>query len=173
MKKLWIILLAAVVFAGCSKKNVLETITDVPDTPVAVVAQRIQLYLPQELSAPVLQNEETGALYLCEDYAVSTQILESGDLNKTIRSVTGMEKDNLQVIQTKKQDAACYQWVWATGGESGVQVGRGCVLDDGVYHYVLTAQADEEAAGKVQDVWDEIFTCFSLATEREEISTGS
>ncbi|MBR4017363.1 MAG: membrane lipoprotein lipid attachment site-containing protein [Oscillospiraceae bacterium] len=173
MKKLWIILLATLVLSGCSKKDVLETVTDVQDTPAAVVAQRIQLYLPQELSAPVLQNEESGALYLCEDYAVSTQVLESGDLNKTIRSVTGMEKDSLQIIETKKQDSACYQWVWATGGENGIQLGRGCVLDDGVYHYVLTAQANEEAAGKIQDTWNEIFTSFSLATEREEISTGS
>ena len=101
------------------------------------------------------------------------QTVESGDLQKTIRSVTGMDKEDLQLQTTKKGDAKCYQWVWTTSGEKGIQVGRGCILDDGKYHYVLTALADEEVAGQVQPVWREIFASFSLATEREEISTGS
>ena len=84
-----------------------------------------------------------------------------------------MDKEKLQIIETKQGVTKRYQWVWTTNGENGTQVGRGCILDDGAYHYVLTALADEEKAEKVQPQWKEVFASFTLATEREEISTGS
>ena len=173
MKKLWIIPLVAILLAGCGKEKILETVSDVQDTPVVATQRRIQLHLPEELSAPVLQSEETGTLYLCDDYSVTVQTMEAGDLQRTIRNSTGMEKEDLQIIQTRQGNAKRYQWVWTAVGEQGMQVGRTCVLDDGAYHYVLTALVDEDKAEKVQPQWKEIFTSFSLATEREEISTGS
>ena len=173
MKKLWVIPLLALLFVGCGKKQSFETIADVPDTPVISAVQRIQIHLPPELSAPTLQGEETGTLYLCDDYSVTVQTMAAGDLQRTIREVTGMEKDSLQIVETRQGDTKRYQWVWATNGENGAQVGRGCLLDDGVYHYVLTAMADEKKAEQVQPKWKEIFTSFTLATEREEVSTGS
>ncbi len=173
MKKLWVIPLIALLLAGCGKKQTLETITDVPDTPVVSAVRRIQVQLPPELSSPTLEGEDTGTLYLCDDYSITVQTLESGDLKRTIRDTTGMNKDNLQIIQTKQGDVKRYQWVWSTTGENGVQVGRGCILDDGAYHYVLTALTDEGKAEMVQSQWKEIFASFTLATEREEISSGS
>lgn len=173
MKKLWVIPLLVLFLVGCGKKQTFETIADVPDTPVVSAVQRIQMQLPPELSAPALQGEETGTLYLCDDYSITVQTVESGDLQRTIRNATGMDKEKLQIIGTKQGVTKRYQWVWTTNGENGAQVGRGCVLDDGAYHYVLTALADEEKAEKVQPQWKEIFASFTLATEREEISTGS
>ena len=173
MRKLWIIPLLAILLAGCGKETALETVSDIEDTPVISTQRRIQHHLPEELSAPVLQSEETGTLYLCDDYSVTVQIMEAGDLQRTIRNASGMEKDDLQIIQTRQGNAKRYQWIWTAASEQGMQVGRGCVLDDGAYHYVLTALTDEDKAGKVQPQWREIFTSFSLATEQEEISTGS
>lgn len=173
MKKLWVIPLIALLFAGCGKKQTLETITDVQDTPVVSTVQRIQVQLPPELSTPALQGETTGTLYLCDDYSVTVQTVESGDLRRTIRDATGMDKESLQIIQTRQGATKRYQWVWTANGENGAQVGRGCVLDDGAYHYVLTALADETAAEKVQPQWKEIFASFTLAAEREEVSSGS
>ena len=151
----------------------METVSDVQDAPVISAVQRIQLQLPEELSAPVLQNEEAGTLYICDDYSVTVQTMEAGDLDRTIRNATGMQKDDLQIMQTRQADTKRYQWTWTVAGEQGMQVGRACVLDDGAYHYVLTALVDEAKAGDVQLQWKEIFNSFSLATEREEISTGS
>ena len=151
----------------------METIADIPAAPVMSAMQRIQVQLPPELSTPALQSEETGALYLCDDYSVTVQTVEAGDLNKTLRNATGKERSELEILQTQKGDSKCYQWVWTANGESGIQVGRGCILDDGVYHYVLTALADEAAAGKVRPIWQEIFASYCLATEREPVSTGS
>lgn len=173
MRKFWVILLLTMLLAGCGKDRTLETVADVPVTPVVAPAQRVQMHLPPELTSPVLQDENVGSLYLCDDYSLSIHTVRAGDLQKTIQNVTGMKKEDLEIMQTRKGNAKCYQWVWTVAGETGVQVGRGCVLDDGTYHYVLTVMADEDKAWEVQPTWKEIFTSFTLAAEREPISTGS
>jgi len=173
MKKLWFIPLLALLLTGCGGEQTRETVSDVHTAPVVAAAQRILVQLPAELSAPTLQSEKTGTLYVCEDYSVTLQTVEAGDLNRTIREATGMTRDSLQIMETMQDGIKRYQWVWAVGGETGVQVGRGCILDDGAYHYVITAMADEENTGRVQAAWQEIFRSFRLAQEREEVSTGS
>lgn len=173
MKKLWVIPVLALLLAGCGGEKALETVSDVEDTPVIATEQRILLQLPQELSSPVLQSEKNGTLYICDDYSVTVQTVASGDLNETVRNATGMNRADLQIMQTQQNDIKRYQWVWATGGEKGTQVGRGCILDDGNYHYVLTAIADENAVSRVQSSWKALFSSFRLTEEREQVSTGS
>ena len=151
----------------------METVSDVPAEPVAAAMQRVQVYLPPELSSPVVQDQENGTLYMGQDYTVTLQTLQAGDLTKTIRTVTGLERENLQLQTTLQGDVKRHQFVWTAGSEEGIQVGRTCILDDGDYHYVLTALAPESVAGQLQETWREIFTSFCLATEREPISTGS
>lgn len=173
MKKLWVIPILALLLAGCGGEKTLETVGDVEEAPTSATHQRVLLQLPEELSAPVLQSEKTGTLYICDDYSVTVQTVSAGDIDKTIRNATGMNREDLQIMQTQENGVKRYRWVWATGGENGVQVGRGCILDDGTYHYVLTALADEKASSRVQPAWKEIFGSFRLAQEREQISTGS
>lgn len=173
MRKLLVIPLIVLLLCGCSRQTMLETVTDEMAEPVVAAVQRVELHLPPELSAPALQSQENGTLYLCDDYSVTVQTLQSGDLRKTIRTATGLDKENLQVQTTRQGDVKRYQFMWTANGEKGIEVGRTCILDDGVYHYVLTALADEGAAGQVQQTWREIFTSFCLATEREPVSTGS
>ena len=173
MRKLLVILLLVLLLCGCSKETMLETVTDEMAEPVVAAMQRTQLYLPPELSAPALQNQENGTLYLCDDYSVILQTLPSGDLSKTISTVTGLNKEKVQIQTTRQGNVKRHQFIWTASGEQGIEVGRTCVLDDGVYHYVLTALAPEEIAGQVQETWKEIFVSFCLASEREPISTGS
>ena len=173
MKKFWVIPLIALLLCACSKETMLETVNDELAEPVVAAVQRVELHLPPELSTPALQSQENGTLYLCDDYSVTVQTMQSGDLIKTIRTATGLDKDNLQIQTTRQDDVKRHQFMWTANGEQGIQVGRTCILDDGVYHYVLTALAEEEAAGQVQQAWREIFASFCLATEREPMSTGS
>ena len=174
MKRIGVIIVsfAVLFFAGCSEQQILETVSDVHAAPAVAVMQQIIVQLPEELSVPALQDEKNGKLYLCDDYSVTVQTVEAGDLTETIQSVTGMDRKELQVLQTKQGDTVRYQWVWTSNGENGIQVGRGCILDDGSYHYVLTAMAEEENAKKVQTVWREMFASFRVVTG-EPISSGS
>ena len=173
MKKIWVIPLLVAMLAGCGKQPALETVTDMPYTPVVSAVQRILVQIPPELSTPALQSEQAGKLYLCDDYSVTIQTVEAGDLEKTIHNATGMQKKDLQILQTQQGDIKRYQWVWTANSETGIQVGRGCVLDDGTYHYVLTAMTNERSYEKIKSAWKEIFASFRLASEREEVSTGS
>ena len=52
MKKIWIIPVLAALLAGCSKQPALETVTDVPYTPVISTVQRILVQLPLPKNAP-------------------------------------------------------------------------------------------------------------------------
>lgn len=173
MKKVVMIVVLAAICAGCSKEKTMETVADVQDAQVIAPMQQIMVQLPTEMASPVLESEEMGTLYECDDYSVTAQIVESGDLVETIYNATGMDKENLQIIQTMQGDLKRYQWVWAAGADSGIQVGRGCILDDGTYHYVLTSLADEAVAGEVQSAWNEIFSSFRLNASMEDLSTGS
>jgi len=173
VKKIWFVFAVVMLLTGCAGDNALETVTDVIDAPVISKVQKILMQVPQELSSPVMQSENAGKLYVCDDYTVIVQIVESGDLEKTVRDATGMAKEELQILQTKQGNAKRYQWVWTANAETGIQVGRGCILDDGAYHYVLTALADENLTEKVRASWNEMFASFRLTEEREEISIGS
>ena len=159
MRKIWIIPLVAILLAGCGKEKILETVSDVEDTPVVSAVRRIQLQLPEELSAPALQGGETGTLYLCDDYSVTVQTMEAGDLQRTIRNTTGMDKDDLQIIQTRQGDTKRYQWMWTAAGEQGHRLGRAVILDDGDYHYCMSVLRDAEES---LIVWQDVFQSFSL-----------
>lgn len=173
MRKLCVILLIALLLCGCSKDTLLETVSDVPAEQVVARVQQIRVNLPPELSTPAMQSQEGGKLYLSEDYSVLVQTLQAGDLAQTVRTVTGLDKENLQIQTTQQGSAKRYQFTWVTTGERGARVGRTCILDDGTYHYVLTALAEEAAAEKLQPTWKEMFASFCLAPEKEPVSTGS
>jgi len=49
----------------------------------------------------------------------------------------------IQVIKTAQDTYERYDFVWTAAGEDGLQTGRACILDDGNYHYALSAMAEE------------------------------
>ena len=173
MKKLCSLLLITLLLTGCGGKETRETISDVYDVPTVAVMQKLAIQLPSDMSLPVLESAEAGQLYLCDDYWVTVQTVTSGDLAQTIYNITGMSKDKLDILQSKQGDVKRYQWVWSSNSADGIQVGRACVLDDGAYHYIVTAQATEAVAGNLQSVWQEIFASIHLTAEKEPINTGS
>ena len=94
-----------------------------------------------------------------QDYEIMVETLASGDLNDTIRTISGFEKDQLTVLQTQQADTDRYDFVWTTAGERGERLGRAVILDDGNYHYCMTALRDAEES---IIVWQEVFSSFAL-----------
>ena len=117
--------------------------------------------LPEEAAAPTVESEN-GSLYICQGYEIGIQTLEAGDLDATIRSVSGYGAEDLTLIRTVVGDMDRYDFVWACAGETGDRVGRGAVLDDGNYHYVLTVISDVEDAVQFEEVWQKMFQSFSV-----------
>lgn len=166
MKRLWIVLSLALTLTltGCSIEDTLETISDLYDIPVMAQMQQVELALPKEASVPSMENPEAGKIYLCDGYTLTVQTMESGDLDKTLRQLTGFGKSQLTLMQTRRGDADCYECVWTGVGEGGDQMSRAMVLDDGSFHYAVTVMAAAEDAGEFAKTWQEIFDSVKLSS---------
>ena len=152
MKKITAIVLAALLLTGCGRQTVFENVNDEWVEPVSAEIREILVILPPETASPVLEGEN-GAAYACGNYEVYRQVLPSGDLSATVRSVSGYGPEELTLIRTEQSDAHRYDFVWISAADSGERVGKGCILDDGSYHYVLTVLADAEDAEQNREAW--------------------
>ena len=161
MRKFLVVFLILLLFTGCEAQETMETVADEWVQSAAAPAAEIRLTLPEEAAAPVSESE-IGMLYQCDGYEILVQTLAAGDLDATLRSVTGHDRKELTVMETWLSDVKRYDLVWSCLGEMGEQVARACVLDDGYYHYVLSVMTDADRAGEYESVWEELFGSYSL-----------
>lgn len=162
MKKWWVIALLALLLTGCGSEEVMETVADEWVVPVMAQPLQITVDLPGEAAMPVSESD-SGRLYLCQDYEIALQTLSSGDLNATLQSVTGYGKEDLTILETLRSQMPCYEFTWTCAGETGDRIGQGILMDDGNYHYVMTALWDADKTESMQVVWSEVFSSFGLA----------
>lgn len=163
MKKWLILLLTALLLAGCGAEETLETVADELDIPVMATPREVSVSLPGESDLGAVEGS-TGRLYLANDYQVAIETLDAGDLDETIRQMSGFHREDLTVLETQEDDGVKrYEFVWVSAGETGEQLGHGIVLDDGNYHYCMTVLRDADQESGAQVVWDEVFQSFSLA----------
>lgn len=165
MKKLWCVLALALLLTGCGANEVWETISDVDDTPVMVQMQQVKLTLPKDAASETMENGQSGKIYLCNGYTVTVQTLPGGDLDKTLREISGFSRQQLTVMETQTKNEKRYECVWAAAGEAEDQVARAVILDDGSYHYAVTVMARFSTAGDLADVWQSILTSVQLSTD--------
>ncbi len=165
MKKMWVILALSLLLAGCGSQQTFETVDDVQAAPVMAQMQRISLALPKEAAVPAMENDNGEKLYLCNGYTVAVQTMEAGDLDRTLRQLTGFKRDQLTLMQTEQAGIKRYDCVWSTAGEGEDQVCRAAVLDDGSYHYAVTVMAEFSAAGELTETWRTILNSVSLSTD--------
>lgn len=164
MKKLWAVLILATLLAGCGAKQTFETVSDLNDVSAMAQMQQVELSLPEEAATPSMENPDAGKLYLCDGYTLTVQTLESGDLDKTLRQLTGYGRSQLTLMQTNRNGIDRYECVWSAAGEEGDQIGRAVILDDGSYHYSVTAMASAQRAGEFTAIWQEIFDSVKLVS---------
>ena len=161
MKKVLFLLLISLVLTGCGARETYETIADVQVVPAMASPREIAVRLPEDAVAPVLDGVGEQ-VYLCEDYEILVEILESGDLTETVRHLSGYDKKDLTVMETFLDGISRYEFVWACAGEVEDRIGRAVVLDDGAYHYCLSLIRDASTTESSQIVWDDIFSSFDL-----------
>ena len=162
MKKSFFFLLITVFLTGCGSEATFETVADEWVQSAAAPMRQILVTLPEEAAAPVSESE-VGSLYQCDGYEIAIQTLEAGDLDATLRTVTGYSREDLTVMETKLADIRRYDLVWSCMGEHGELVGRARVLDDGNYHYVLTVLAQADRAAELEGVIADLFRSYSLS----------
>lgn len=173
MKKCMILLTVMFLLTGCAAEETFETLGDVQLQTVMAPVQSAVYTLPEEAIVSVMEAEDTGTIYLCDGYTVTVQTLQSGDLEKTLRSATGFSKEDLTLLETQTEGTRRIQCVWAAAGEGEEQVGRLTLLDDGNYHYVLTCMADATQAHQLQPAWQALMDSFRLLSPEVTEYTGS
>lgn len=162
MRKLLVLALLALCLSGCGEAEVFETVGDTAVQSAMAVPKEIRLELPEDTVLPVMETD-SGTLYMCQNFDVMVQTLESGDLAETVRQISGQEIADLTVITKARGDADCYEFVWTAAGDTGEQVSRCMIIDDGDYHYVLTAMTDAEKVYEYQEIWNGMFETFELS----------
>lgn len=155
----WIVILMAMFLCGCSVQETFETISDEPVQVVMAQPREISVRLPDNAVAPVLESD-TEQVYLCEDYEIVIETLASGDLDATVRSICGYDRQQLTVMETQWDNVTRYEFVWTAAGEKGDRLGRAVILDDGSHHYCMSVLRDAQAVSQV--VWQDVFASFAL-----------
>lgn len=158
MKRWLCCLLPVLMLCGCGAEETLETVADEWMVPAMAQPREVALRLPENLVMPVLEDADRK-MYLGKDYEIMVETMASGDLDATLRSLTGYTGNRLTVIKTGQDDVERYDFVWTAAGEQGERLGRGTILDDGDYHYCLTVLRDEDEA---LVVWQDVFESFAL-----------
>lgn len=165
MRKLVIFLLGVLFLTGCGDPKVFETMSDLYYVPEAASAAQTAVQLPDNAVIAVAGSKESGRIYLCDGYTVAVQTLSSGNLDTTLRAVTGYARQKLQLMKRQDGDLTRYECAWVSAGEGGDQVARTVILDDGTYHYTLTVMGGAEQAGHLAQVWQAITDSFTLRTD--------
>ena len=162
MVKLCVMIVLALICSGCGAQQTFETVSDEMVLSASAQPCKILLTLPEETLLPAMETD-SGMLYLCDGYDVAVQTLESGDLDATVRLVSGFSSSDLTVMQTISGTYPCYEFAWTSAGELGEQVGRAVILDDGSYHYVVNTVAPAKHAQEYREIWNGIFESFAIA----------
>ena len=165
MKRICLLLLVSVLLCGCGQQTVYETVNDTDAVPVMAPNYKIQVQLPEETASPVMESEGE-ILYRCENYSVMVLRLEGGDLDRTLREVTGMDPSGLTVLKTQRDGFPCYRLAWSAAGEQTQQVCRCIIMDDGSNHHAVTVMADYEKADSLDAQWTHVLNSVCL------LSTG-
>ena len=159
--KKWLLLVFALLLTGCGTSQTFETVSDEIVQSVMAQPREISVRLPDNAIAPVLESD-TEQVYLSEEYEILLQTLSAGDLDATIRTLSGYGRDQVTVIQTKQEDVVRSEFVWVSAGEQGSRLGRAVILDDGHHHYCLSVLRDAQEQKMSQVVWSDVFASFQL-----------
>lgn len=162
MKKVLCLILSAFLLTGCATQTAMETVADELDVPVMANPRQVIIDLPQEAGIAAMESEN-GRLFLCDDYTVSIETMASGDLDATLKSLTGRGEDALTLVETQQGNCKRYDFVWAGTDDDGEFTGRGSIIDDGVYHYCLSLVRPLEKVNSSQVVWRQVFNSFSVS----------
>lgn len=172
--KLLIALLALILcLTGCAAPQSYETLSDTYEIPKTPEPMQVIMELPEDAGLPILQTDTGDRIYLCDDYWIAVQTFSAGDLDKTIRSITGYALAERMPIQTKLDGIDCYDCVWTVAGEGQTQTARLRLLDDGNYHYAVTVLADADEAASLQPGIQTLFRSIRLETPGFNLNTGS
>ena len=160
MKKLVLLLCAVLLLCGCAVQT-FEVVDDPNDVQVSAVPATVLINLPDAAAAPAMQGL-SGTLYFCDEYEIMVETLAAGNLDATLQTLTGFTGKEMNMMQTVRCGVPCYEGAWSAAGETGDQVGRILVLDDGKFHYCISVMTGAKDASACIEDWQLLLDSVSL-----------
>ena len=157
-----VLLCVLMFFSGCWAAQDPEMVLDVYDIPVSAVRRDVILTLPEGAAEAVMESGSGGSFYLCDGFSVSVSTLPGGDLERSIRDITGFDKSALTILQTTVDNCKRYTCAWSSVGEGTDQVCRAVILNDGYSHHAVTVMCDYEVAGDLSEQMNAVLDSVKL-----------
>ncbi len=154
-------ILCVLLLCGCAT-DVFETVGDGENVAAVAQAAQLMLELPEDAAAQTMDGTN-GTLYFCEEYEIMVETFGSGDMQRTVKALTGFDMAELALVRTVRSGVPCVEGAWSAAGEGGDQVGRFLILDDGAYHYCVSVMAEADRAGACADSWQKLLSSAALA----------
>lgn len=154
--KIIVLLCVCALLTGCAATPTFETLGQVQHEQ-PVVRKTASADIPAD--ALELENGTDGA-WLCGSYYLEIRTVQSTDLGETVQTLSGCDEEKLTVMTLSDHGMDRYEWVWTAMSEEGRQLGRAVVLDDGNFHYCLSAVGPAEQGSSLAAEWNELFSTF-------------
>lgn len=164
MKKFCFAILCVFMLSGCSSVETMETIRDDEAFPVMGEAAKVHLSIPEIENAQVVEDGAGSKIYLFNDFCVTVQTLDGGNMEKTLELVSGFDAGKLTLLKTEQDDCLQFRCAWSSTGEQEDLLCRAVVVDDGRYHYAVTVMADSSEIAEQPELWD-ILDTVKLSTD--------
>lgn len=159
--KIVAMLLCMLLLCGCTA-DVFETVGDDGNIPAMAQPRQLLLELPGDAAAQTMEGA-SGKIYFCEDYEIMVETMATGNLERTIKTLTGFSSEDLALVRTTRSGVPCVEGAWSAAGENGDQVGRFLILDDGSYHYCISVVSDADRVSDCADSWRTLLGSACLA----------
>ncbi len=156
-----VIILLSVVLSACGNVDTFEVISDNIQEYQPAPQAKVKLTIPEDAALAVMSNSDCRS-YESDHYQIIVQTYPSGNLDETLRQITGYNEKQLNVMKVTEDDINKYLCAWSSMSEEGELVGRCTIFDDGVYHYCLTVLVDAQESDEVRQTIDLLFSDYSL-----------
>ena len=171
MKKCMMILLAGTLMLLCSCERAEQTWETVDDILPAVEAVSYQngaytivFDIPDDAIEAVFSEDSSRKLYeqIDGDYEIEAQVHPKQDLAELVRTLSGFDPEDLQIVTTSKFGMPQYHFAWYTAGDEGGRLCRAAVLMDDTYSYSLTFSCKEDTGAVYDTTAEQVFSTLGL-----------
>jgi len=166
VKRVLILFLLPLLLSACGNPAApAETVTDVVlvEDLTASAPCRITLAIPDGAQ---LQPEEGAGMsrYLAEDgdFCIDTGSFLAYSPDSAIRQLTGFDRDELDIITTRRFGLPEYRMVWCQTENGCCRVSRASLVEDGQRYYAVVFSAPESSVAGYSGLMREVFASFGL-----------
>ena len=171
MRKLGIVLAIIVLLSGCHVKpeTELETVSD-DFGPLRSQPYRIVFTVPEDVIQETFGDQDAISVYTAEngDYRLTTEVLDTGDVDLAIETICGIPADRLDVVELNRAPMKEFHFAWSSTGEEETTVSKTALIATEDHCYALT-MTEKVGLGKVyQETAESVFGTFALCADDTE-----